>query len=328
MIPAPQPITFAPLFVPKPWGGGRLATLLNKHLPPDEPIGESWELVSLPGHESRVRDGPFAGRTLGELVAAWGPDLLGAADLADGRFPLLVKFLDACQNLSVQVHPKPVGDPHAAQTGVKHEAWYVLHADPGARLYVGLKPGVTADDVARAADTPAIAELLHAWDARPGDCFYLPSGTLHALGAGLVVAEVQTPSDVTYRAYDWDRVDSAGRPRTLHVAEALANIRYDVTAEMIRPQPEQVPGAGPTRATRVASCPRFMLDVLEAPTGQSWPIPPGRVRIWIILAGGGRFSTGGAFRCGDVALLPAASSSCDVTLAADTRWLEVTIPPA
>ena len=342
MSASPLPVVFVPLYKPKPWGGQRLATLLNKRLPAGVRIGESWELVSLLGNESRVRGGPLAGRTLSELVQLWGRDLLGAAPLVDGRFPLLIKFLDACENLSVQVHPKP--DGAGGPPGVKHEAWYVLHAEPGAKLYIGLKPGVGPADVARVANTPALVDVLRAWDARPGQCYYLPSGTLHALGAGLVLAEIQTPSDVTYRAYDWDRVAADGRPRTLHVAQALENMRYDVTEQMIAPRPTQVAGAA-VLTTRLAHCERFVLDLLSLRTAsrtappanqyaQRQPAPAhGSMRVWIILDGTVRFTREhqesgytGTFTKGDVVLIPAKSAVTRIEPATDCRCIEVSIP--
>ncbi|MBU0639255.1 MAG: class I mannose-6-phosphate isomerase, partial [Planctomycetes bacterium] len=230
----PIPVVFEPIFKAKPWGGRELARLFDKMLPPEVPVGESWELADLPGNESRVAQGPLAGKKLGELIEMWGRDLLGRAELMGGRFPLLIKFLDARERLSIQVHPRPRADAsEPEQAGVKHEAWYVIDADPGAALYIGLKPGVGPEDVRAAGSTPALAELHQLRAGELGLCYCLPSGVPHALGAGLIVAEVQTPSDVTYRLYDWGRVGLDGQPRELHVEQALANIRYDVAEEEI-----------------------------------------------------------------------------------------------
>ncbi len=328
----PIPVVFEPIFKAKPWGGQRLATLLDKPLPAGQ-IGESWELVNLPGDESHVRDGPLAGVTLGELVQLWGTDLLGTAALSHGRFPLLLKFLDASQNLSIQVHPKPAADdPTGRRAGIKHEAWYVLHVDPGAQLFVGLKPGVAADDVLRVANTPAMIDVLRVWDAQPGQSYYLPSGTLHALGAGLVVVEVQTPSDITYRAYDWGRVGTDGCPRELHVEQALRNIRYDVTEDTICQPPVPIVGSF-GGGTRLVRCERFVIDLVRPPAGLSHDVPSGSMRVWIVLAGGGRLvreRCGSLYCCGfakgDVVLIPYDSSHTHVELNADCEWLEVTIP--
>lgn len=323
----PIPVVFEPLFKAKPWGGRRLATLLNKKLPGHDPIGESWELVSLPENESRVRGGPLAGVTLTELVNRWGRQLLGPAAPFAGRFPLLIKFLDAAENLSVQVHPKPAA-PGSPQVGLKHECWYVLHTEPGARLYIGLKPGVTPADVARAANTPAMADLLHVWDGRPGQCYYLPSGTLHALGAGLVVAEIQTPSDITYRAYDWDRVGLDGRPRELHIEQTLANTRYDVTEQMIVQPRTPVTGPG-GQATRIAACECFVMDLRRAPRSHGATLPTGELRIWVVLTGRGRLTRQShecPFAAGDVILIPADCGETVLELSSDAEWIDVTIP--
>lgn len=326
------PVVFNPLFKPKPWGGRRLATLLGKHLPPNELIGESWELVSLPGNESRVRDGPVVGSTISELIDAWGEDLTGDVVLVEDRFPLMIKYLDARENLSVQVHPKPSAkDPAGLQLGSKFEAWYVIHAEPGAQLYVGLNPGVGPDDLARAANTPAIAGLLRAWNARPGDCFYLPSGVVHALGAGIVVAEIQTPSDVTYRLYDWDRVDSAGRSRTLHIKQALANARYDVSDDEIVQPRDRIPNGRPG-VVHLARCEHFAIDATKRPRGQTYDICSRAVHVWIVLRGTGCvtvadcYEAHGLFGPGDVILVPASDETLGLDLDCEGEWLEVLIP--
>ena len=326
---APMPVVFEPLYKAKPWGGRHLETLLGKKLPAGTPIGESWELVDLEENVSRVKGGLAAGVTVGELVSVWGKGLLGDAPLVEGRFPLLVKFLDACEHLSVQVHPKPVADDTAGeQAEIKHECWYILHAEPGAKLYIGLKPGVGPEDVARVANTPAMVEILQAWEGKCGECYYLPSGTLHALGAGLVVAEVQTPSDITYRAYDWDRVGLDGKPRELHVAESLANIRYDVTAEMIR-QPASRRRHAFGEATRVVTCERFALDHVRVEDAVSQELDEQEMRVWVVLAGGGwltgpRFEV--AFERGDVVLVPARCYSVHIWVGEGLECLEATIP--
>lgn len=326
---SPIPVIFEPLYKPKPWGGRMLATLFGKSLPPDEPIGESWELVSLPDNESRVKDGPLAGQTISELVQRWGPGLFGEADPGEEHFPLLIKFLDAREDLSVQVHPKPpVDDPDGWCPGLKHEAWYVLDADPGAQIYIGLKPGVTLAELARVANSPGTAGLLRSWPARPGDCFYLPSGTIHALGAGLVVAEIQTPSDVTYRLYDWDRLGRDGLPRELHVDQALRNVRLDVAETQIIQPRRAIPHTFAT-ATRTTSCERFQIDWLQLPAGLNQPISFRRMVLWIILDGRGTFHRNGplcSFRPGDVVLIPAACDGTHIKAVEGCELLEVGVP--
>jgi len=333
----PIPVVFEPIFKPRPWGGRELERLFGKKLPPGQPIGESWELADLPADVSVVRDGPLAGHALNQLLSMWGKDvsLCGHALLGParpsllGRFPLLIKFLDARENLSVQVHPKPQDDdPAHWHAGVKDEAWYVVAAEPGSKVYIGLKPGVTPRDVAERAGTRGIVELLREWPATPGQCFYLPSGTPHALGAGIVVAEVQTPFDVTYRLFDWDRVGLDGEPRELHIEQALANIRYDTVTEHILPTSRAGHGG-------LVRSPRFQIERCEVPAGQPWT-HGGPMRVLIVLSGSGIIVAGTPFLLtepyertfspGDVILVPA-SGCIQVQPTAAADLLLVSVPP-
>ncbi len=324
------PVVFEPRFKPKPWGGRQLAALLGKRLPPDVPIGESWELVSLPGDESAVAAGPLAGRPLSSLVESWGSRLLGNARLVDGRFPLLIKFLDARENLSVQNHPRPPSATQLARAAIKHEAWYVVDAEPNAVVYIGFKPGVKPRDVEAAAGHAAMAELLRPRPARPGLCFYLPSGTPHALGGGVVVAEVQTPSDVTYRLYDWERVGLDGKPRELHLTQAIDNLLYDVDDARICQPRSHIASAFAT-VTRLAASDAFLIEKVRLAAGVVQPLPHSEMLIWIVLSGSARlvrdrYQTD--IRLGDVALIPAESSRIHVDVRDDLQVLEVKIPIA
>lgn len=325
----PIPVRFIPILQPKPWGGRALERLFGKALPTDTPIGESWEIVSLPGAESIVRDGPLAGQPISALVDAWGPSLLGRAARADGRFPLLIKFLDAREHLSVQVHPKPDrDDPHGWKPGIKHEAWYVLDSEPDAKMFIGFRSEVDAAQARTAANTPAMAKLLREWPTRPGDCFYLPSGTPHALGAGNVVAEVQTPSDVTYRLYDWDRVGLDGQPRSLHVEAGLANIRYDIGDQQIVQARTSTPRAYGT-TTRVAASERFLMDHVRLTHGATRPLQSGEMLIWIVLSGAALLRRGSfemRFQKGDTLLIPAQREGITLVTDGPAELLEVQIP--
>jgi mannose-6-phosphate isomerase len=326
----PIPVAFEPIFKGRPWGGRRLESLLGKRLPPDISIGESWDLVSLPSDESRVRSGPLAGVTLRELVRRWGPGLLGSATELEGGFPLLIKFLDATQDLSIQVHPKPVGDAGIDPPGVKHEAWFVVHAEPGARILAGAQDGVTQAEFKRAAGRAEMAELLRSWRVHAGDCFYLPSGTPHALGAGVVVAEVQTPSDVTYRLYDWDRPGLDGRPRELHLADGLGNLRLDILPRDIAQPHEQV-DSGQAAVTRLCACERFTIDRVRMPRGLRGSIATWEPLIWIVLRGAGALRSRSSeltFGLGDVLLIPAENEGAEAELTTDVDVLEVRIPQA
>jgi len=231
----PYPIVLEPILMPKVWGGRRL-TGLGKQLPTDEPFGESWEVADLGATSttgggggaacSKIRNGPLAGQTLSDAVSAWNSDMHGSVSpTPDGRFPLLVKYLDAREHLSVQVHPSPAFAAANPGAHLKTESWLILRADAGpdgepAVIYKGLTPGTTRTDLERAIRDGTVPELMVAEEAVVGACHTLPSGTVHALGAGVLVAEVQTPSDTTFRVYDWVR--EYGRPeRELHIDQAL-----------------------------------------------------------------------------------------------------------
>ena len=226
----PYPLLLEPILKEKVWGGRRL-TDFGKALPADVLIGESWEVADLastaPGGgggepaRSRITNGELAGQTLHDAMDIWGGPMMGSSmPTSAGDFPLLVKWLDAAQHLSVQVHPTAEYVVAHPEANLKTESWVVLDADPGAHLYLGLEPDVTADDVARGARDATLPEMLRTFPAIPGEVHHLPSGTIHALGAGVLVAEVQTPSDTTFRLYDW-AVEYGRDGRELHLEPAL-----------------------------------------------------------------------------------------------------------
>lgn len=324
------PLVFDPIFKPKIWGGRRLAAHLGKRLPDGELIGESWELSDLPGHESVVREGPCRGQSLRRLVDAWGDGLLGAASPVDGRFPLLIKFLDASCDLSVQVHPPEFVAAREPGAAVKDEAWYVVMAEPGAAIYRGLNPGVTRAQLVETLRTGEVAPLLRRIPVRAGDCCYLPSGTVHALGAGVLVAEVQTPSDTTYRLFDWNRIDeSTGAPRALHVEQALRCIDFETRSpdEMQRAHAADMW----TTVTRLVACPRFVIEKVRMIEGAEQRLPAGGMAIWMLLSGEvevihGRDADSLRLRPGDVALLPAALQDARVRVCRPAVWLDISIP--
>jgi mannose-6-phosphate isomerase len=228
-----HPLRFEPILKERVWGGRRLAAL-GKPLPEEgPPIGESWELSDLPEGQSRVADGALAGITLGELVRERGSELLGPASLDGGAFPLLVKTIDAAETLSVQVHPDVDA---AARLGgrPKSEAWVILDASPGAVLYLGLRPGTTRAALEAAIAAGRVEELLRTVAVRAGDVVAVRPGTVHALGGGVLLAEVQQPSDTTYRIYDWGRLGLDGRPRALHVSESLEAVELEAAPVPLR----------------------------------------------------------------------------------------------
>jgi mannose-6-phosphate isomerase len=284
-----HPLRFEPLYRSYLWGGQRLAAQLGKKLPDEGIWAESWEIVDHREGESVVGEGAFAGRTLRELIqqhpqAVLGPDA-GAQGGVD-RFPLLLKYLDCQRVLSVQVHPD---DTYGARMPIpdrgKTEAWYVVEADPGAVVYAGLKPGVTRRDLQLAIQQGTTETCLHTLHPKRGDCIFIPAGTVHALGAGLIVAEIQQASDCTFRLYDWNRVDASGNPRPLHIEQALEVIDF-----------ERGPVAHATRiATNVAGqsvlvdCDRFQLFECVGPG--KFPLPEATFAIATLPFGAGSVQT-------------------------------------
>jgi mannose-6-phosphate isomerase len=240
----PYPLTFEPILKEKVWGG-RALERFGKKLPPDVSIGESWELADLPESiqdgKSVIANGPLAGQTLG------------------CHFPLLIKFLDACDNLSVQVHPSPEYAANHPEAHLKSEAWIILDTTPDGHIYVGLKDGTTEQALRDSIDNDTVPELLNAINVSKGECYYLPSGTCHALGAGVLVAEVQTPSDTTFRVWDWGRTG-----REMHVDNAMKCI--DFHNEQLRfnqPEPLQ---SGDFLTTHFVDTPFFSIERIEATT--------------------------------------------------------------
>ncbi len=327
----PHPLIFEPILKPRIWGGRRLAPCLNKKVPNDQAIGESWEVADLEEDQSVVRTGSMRGKTLGEMVQTWGDDLLGRAKLIDGRFPLLIKFLDAAQPLSIQVHPtRAVADRLGGSVRIKNEAWYVIDADPNAWILRGAHEGVNESAIRQAVAEGRIESVLNRIPARPGHARYLPSGTIHALGPGVLVAEVQTPSDVTYRLHDWARLDPAtGQPRELHVCEALDSIRLDADFSSAE-QPQHVASVW-TSITSLIRCESFVIERVRIAEGVEQPIPYEEMVVWIVLEGSGRIECKGqdeplAFGVGDTVILPAAIKDGRVKVHDRSMWLEVTIP--
>lgn len=265
MIPL-YPLRFDPIFKPALWGGRKLASMFAG-APADGPIGEAWVLSDQGDNLSVVRDGPLHGTTLRQLVRDRRDELLGPSLTKYDRFPLLLKFIDAAMPLSVQVHP----NDELARTleGLacgKTEAWIVMHAEPGSRIYAGLKAGVDGARLERAISNGTTEEVLHSFEPKPaGDCVFLPAGTVHALGGGITIFEVQQTSDTTYRLYDWNRVDAkTGKPRDLHLKQAFACTDFERgPVDPVTP----VSVDGPGTMSRVVASDYFVVrhSTLEAP---------------------------------------------------------------
>ena len=230
------PFTFQPILKERIWGGRLLETDYQKPLPPRDPIGESWEITDRTEGVSVIENGPLAGRDLRWLVENHAAALLGQSHPSSGRFPLLVKIIDAREKLSLQVHPSPES---AQQFGgeLKTELWYVAKAKPGALLYAGLKRGATRQEFESAIRDGTVANCFHRLPVRAGDALFLPSGRMHAIGEGIVIFEIQQNSDTTYRVFDWNRVDAKGRPRELHIPQSLLSIDFtDFEPALVSPE--------------------------------------------------------------------------------------------
>ena len=249
------PLQFEPLFRRYIWGGRRLASVLGKPIGEGSDYAESWEIVDHGADQSVVASGALAGKTLHEIVSEHGGELFGR-NAPQKTFPLLFKFLDAQRTLSVQVHPN---DQQAAKLDPpdlgKTEAWVVLATEPGSTIYAGLKPGVGRAELAAAIKAGTCEECLHAFEPRVGDCVFIPAGTVHALGAGLVIAEIQQASDTTFRLFDWNRVDADGKSRPLHIEQSLEVIDFQRGPVHVQ---TPVPLAG--LAERLVACDKFVLD--------------------------------------------------------------------
>ncbi len=249
------PLRFEPVFRRYIWGGRKLATMLGKDIG-QETCAESWEIVDRPADQSHISYGPLAGKTLGEIVRDHGESLFGRHH-PQSQFPLLLKFLDCEKTLSVQVHPS---DEQAAQLNPpdlgKTEAWVVLSAESDSLIYAGLKRGFDRAALERELNRGTCDLCLHRFEPQPGDCIFLQAGTVHALGAGLVMLEIQQNSDATLRLFDWNRLGPDGQPRPLHIEQGLEVIDYN--RGPVNPQKPQ-----PTdrkHVTRLVDCDKFILD--------------------------------------------------------------------
>jgi mannose-6-phosphate isomerase len=254
------------------------------------------------------------------LVANHRADLLGNARLEGGRFPLLIRLLDAQEKLSLQVHPPAAraaelyGDP-------KTEMWFIAAAAPGAELYVGLKPGVTRADFERQLQDGSVAECFHRVPVQAGDAMFLPSGRVHAIGAGLVIFEIQQNSDTTYRVFDWNRVGLDGQPRDLHVAQSLASIDFN-DFEPALTSAEETRGVN-CRIRQLVSDPLFSVELMRAESDGGIPLPALRMQIIGVVAGEVRVngSSTPVLRAGDFCLLPACLPQIELIASPNAQFL-------
>ncbi|NLF72636.1 MAG: class I mannose-6-phosphate isomerase [Candidatus Anammoximicrobium sp.] len=318
------PLRFEPFFRRYLWGGRRLETVLNKPLGPGEDYAESWEVVDHGKDQSVVAYGDLQGMTLGELVAQRGKDLFGQHN-PPRQFPLLFKFLDAQRPLSVQVHPD---DERASRLDPpdlgKTEAWVVVQADPGSLIYAGLREHVDRPWLEAAMASGMTESCLHRFSVRAGDCVFIPAGTVHALGAGLVVAEIQQASDTTFRLFDWNRVGADGKPRPLHLQAGLDAIDFSRGPVAVqRPQAAETP-----ETERLVACDKFVLDRRQIQRSTEVGGDQ-RFHILSVLAGQAQLEgdpSGRSLEQGQTALIPASVGKVHLSPVDSVTALDIYIP--
>lgn len=322
------PLVLEPIFKHRIWGGRKLAKMLAKELPPGEPIGESWETSCRSGDNNVIRNGELAGSTLDDVFLTDKEALLGSSLCDTAKFPLLNKFIDANDLLSVQVHPAETAAAGISGAEAKTEAWYVIHAEPGATLVKGLRPGITKEIFADAILNDTVPTVLNSIPVASGDMVFVPAGCVHAMGKGLVICEIQQNSDTTFRVYDWGRVGPDGKPRQLHIEQALHTINFeDISPDRVRAIELMEDG---NRRSHLVACPYFAVQllVLEAPTKES----TGGKRFESLMITGGngvirtRQGSETPFSAGDSVLIPGCLGDYAITPSDQCVLLRIFVP--
>jgi|WetSurMetagenome_2_1015567.scaffolds.fasta_scaffold81188_2 mannose-6-phosphate isomerase len=322
------PLKFEPIYQYRLWGGRHFADLLSEPLPGNGPIGEAWILSDREDHQSLVANGPLKGQTINQLMEKEQEQLLGKLAGHFQRFPLLLKFLDVQKMLSVQVHPSDLNTDYlpVGEHG-KTEAWVVLNSGPESRIYAGLKPGTTADNLQQSVASGTVEDHLSYFTPKPGDSVFIPAGTVHSLGGGVVVFEVQQNSDVTFRLYDWNHVDpKTGKPRSLNIAQALACI--DFAQSDVQPVVPVVESIAPVRSEMLFNCKYFRLWRHQGQT----PFTVGEKsmpRVLVCSSGEGLIEFDGIAYIigkGDLFLLPGVVGMCTFKPRSAVTLLEIALP--
>ncbi len=321
------PLLFEAIVKERLWGGRLLEKLYRKTIPFSGPAGESWEITDRPEGVSTIRNGPWQGRSLRWAMQNHSNELLGDFPSQSGRFPWLMKILDARENLSLQVHP-PAGLAPAMGGEPKTEMWFVARADPGAKLYAGLRIGTTRQEFVERVHDGSVAECFHQLPVRAGDALFVPSGRVHALGKGLVIFEIQQNSDTTYRVFDWHRIGPDGKPRELHVEQSLACIDFnDFEPTLISPM--RIPDRGFECQTLVRD-PLFHISICDVEPGgspaQAKEFDLDKPAVAAVVDGDLSIEGGGervSLFQGDFCLLPAALSRAEWGTSRGARFLLV-----
>lgn len=328
------PLTFAPMFRDYIWGGRNLETKLGRQIP-DGIIAESWEISGHPSSPTAVDNGAMAGKPLPELLNLLGLNLVGqrsTAMLKRGKFPLLIKLLDANKPLSVQVHPNDeYANIHENGELGKTEMWYILYAKPDAHLIYGLaRAGVTRNEFADAARSGELDSYLHKLPVKTGDAVFIPSGSLHAIMDGIIIAEIQQNSDTTYRVYDWNRVGADGQPRPLHIDKAVEVINFN----QIQPGPypfELLESRAGLRRERISACPYFNVERITFEAGATFRgcCDGNTFEIWGVMSGAGQVKWSGqplGLTAVRFTLLPAILGNFEVQATQPGEWLRIYVP--
>ena len=319
-----HPFIFQPIFKERVWGGRELERLFAKQLPPGKPIGESWEISDRPGNANVIANGPLAGKTLRWLMEYHARELLGdAKPAAEGRFPLLCKILDAREKLSLQVHP-PADRAKKLKGEPKTEMWFIADAAADASLYVGLKRGVTRAEFEKKISDGSVADCFHRIPVRAGNAMFLPSGRVHAIGAGLVIFEIQQNSDTTYRVFDWNRVGLDSKPRELHVAQSLASIDFtDFEPKLVG---TKFAADGQIQKRALVNDPLFDVESWMLNSGAGGLLKPKKLQIVAVTAGKVEIMSGATavkLSTGQFSLIPASLERTEILAKPDATLLRV-----
>lgn len=315
------PLTFEPILKERIWGGTKLKTYLNKDISTDI-TGESWELSTVPNDVSVVNNGFLEGKSVNDLIELYPNDFLGSEVVSrfGTEFPLLFKFIDAKQDLSIQLHPNDELAKKRHNSFGKTEMWYVMQADENARLIVGFKENSNPDAYKKALGAKKLISILNEVEVKAGDVFFLETGTIHAIGAGIVIAEIQQTSDVTYRVYDFDRVDASGNQRELHTELALDALNYNTTEAHVAYDTVA------NSSNKVVHCDYFKTNIIPLETSYQWKKT--KDAFTVLMCTQGEFeiefdSKSTKYKMGDTVLLPAILT--DVILRGNAMLLEISI---
>ncbi len=319
------PLFFEPILKRIRWGGRRLGTELGKPIGSETDYAESWEVSDHGDDQSIVTAGEYAGWSLQKLVSERNREVFGR-HAGRTQFPLLVKFLDANDRLSVQVHPNDEQAKHydPLENG-KTEAWVIVHAEPDSQLYVGLHDGIGPDELASHLQAGTVEQILHTVTVQPGDCVFIPAGTIHAVGEGIVLAEIQQSSDLTFRLYDWGRLGADGKPREIHIDAAVKCTNFEMgPVDPVAPQELQT---GTHRIEELVRGDFFVMQRHTLASGTSAQFTTDdRFHVFCVLGGSGELADGSPLSIGTTFLMPAACDDVTITANNDLVLLEAFLP--